>query len=113
MGSGDKTPDFITSGWQGVDNPATWDFSDSVGLYNDYGSSHLADPAAVVDTTSSTNTSASAQTQKQKPAKKSVTIDVSKLIDELIKTGICLGRAPGFRKKDVDRALSSAIIQVF
>jgi hypothetical protein len=83
MGSGDKTPDFITSGWQGVDNPASWDFADSVGLYNDYGSSHLADPAAVVDTTSSTNTNktASAQTQKQKPAKKSVTIDVSKLID--------------------------------
>jgi hypothetical protein len=34
-------------------------------------------------------------------------------LTELIKTGICLGRAPGFRKKDVDRALNSAIIQVF
>jgi hypothetical protein len=121
MGSGDKTPDFLSSGWMNVNPPSGWDMSDAVGGggFDDYDASNLAQmPAAAVE------------------EKKQVTVDVSKLIDgksypfwtfgafvqawkltrslaELIKTGICLGRAPGFRKKDVDRALSSAIIQVF
>ncbi|KAE9988823.1 hypothetical protein EG328_007427 [Venturia inaequalis] len=97
MGSGDKTPDFLSSGWLSVDNPAAWDFSDTVGpSFDDYGAPQLA---SVVGPKPKT--------------KKNVTIDVSKLIDEIIKTGICLGRAPGFRKRDLDRALNSSIIQVF
>ncbi|QDS70645.1 hypothetical protein FKW77_000891 [Venturia effusa] len=98
MGSGDKTPDFLSSGWSSVDNPAAWDFSDTVGANFDvHGAPRLASPAVVPKTR----------------AKKNVTVDVSKLIDEIIKTGICLGRAPGFRKRDLDRALNSSIIQVF
>jgi hypothetical protein len=120
MGSGDKTPDFLSSGWSNVDNPAPWDYSDTVGVgasgdFDNYGATHLASVEASKST-----------------AKKTVTIDVSKLIDgksqsggiidevpwltptsELIKTGICLGRAPGFRKRDLDRALNLSIIQVF
>ncbi|TLD38827.1 GPI inositol-deacylase [Venturia nashicola] len=97
MGSGDKTPDFLNSGWSSVKNPASWDFSDTVGPHSDdYNASHLANAVA-----------------PEPKTKKNVTIDVSKLIDEIIKTGICLGRAPGFRKRDLDRALNSSIIQIF
>ncbi|KAF1985530.1 hypothetical protein K402DRAFT_394511 [Aulographum hederae CBS 113979] len=42
--------------------------------------------------------------------KKHVIIDVDKLINELVKRGSCLGRAPGFRRKDVDFAFNAAII---
>lgn len=119
MGSGDKTPDFLSSGWLGVSQPSSWELGDAVGAndtFMDYGASHLKEPEA----------------PPRVEPKKNVTIDVSKLIDgefnflpafcrtttnfaiaELIKSGICLGRAPGFRKADVDRALSSSIIQVF
>ncbi|KAF2839338.1 hypothetical protein M501DRAFT_784732 [Patellaria atrata CBS 101060] len=45
--------------------------------------------------------------------KKTVTIDVGKMINELIKRGVCLGRAPGFRRKDVDKAFRAAIIPAF
>ncbi|KAL9089269.1 MAG: hypothetical protein Q9165_005837 [Trypethelium subeluteriae] len=44
---------------------------------------------------------------------RNVTIDVTRLIEELLKGGVCLGRAPGFRKKDVDRALETAMITAF
>ncbi|KAF2030535.1 hypothetical protein EK21DRAFT_65189 [Setomelanomma holmii] len=46
---------------------------------------------------------------KQK-RKKSVMIDVSTLINEIIKHGVCLGRAPGFRRKDVDMAVQKAMM---
>ncbi|KAJ4292686.1 hypothetical protein N0V90_009349 [Kalmusia sp. IMI 367209] len=45
--------------------------------------------------------------------KKLVLIDVTKLIDELIKHGVCLGRAPGFRKKDVDMAFQASLITTY
>jgi hypothetical protein len=32
---------------------------------------------------------------------------------DLIKTAICLGRAPGFRKAEVERAFKDAILQAF
>lgn len=32
---------------------------------------------------------------------------------EMIKHGICLGRAPGFRRKDVDMAFNVALIKAF
>jgi hypothetical protein len=69
MGSGDKTPDFPTSDWTGVANSASWGYSNTVGVgpssdYNNYGATHLArEPTLKV------------------VAKKTVTIDVSKLID--------------------------------
>ncbi|KAF2246616.1 hypothetical protein BU26DRAFT_521069 [Trematosphaeria pertusa] len=47
--------------------------------------------------------------RKKKPA----WVDVSKLIDEIIKHGVCLGRSPGFRKKDVDMAFQAALITAF
>ncbi|CAO2657996.1 Nn.00g072560.m01.CDS01 [Neocucurbitaria sp. VM-36] len=42
--------------------------------------------------------------------KKSAWVDTSALINEMIKHGVCLGRAPGFRRKDVDMALQKALI---
>lgn len=32
---------------------------------------------------------------------------------DLIKTAVCLGRAPGYRKKDVESAFNAAILRVF
>ncbi|KAJ4366192.1 hypothetical protein N0V83_007827 [Neocucurbitaria cava] len=48
--------------------------------------------------------------QKQK---KSAWVDVSVLLNEIIKNGVCLGRAPGFRRKDVDTAVQKALIQAY
>lgn len=45
--------------------------------------------------------------------KKAVLVDVSKLVDGLIKHGLCLGRAPGFRRKDVDMAFQASLITTF
>ncbi|KAK5008696.1 hypothetical protein LTR16_012160 [Cryomyces antarcticus] len=42
-----------------------------------------------------------------------VTIDVAKMIEELLKRAVCLGRTPGFRRKDVDQALKNAMITAF
>ncbi|TKA73691.1 hypothetical protein B0A49_04330 [Cryomyces minteri] len=44
---------------------------------------------------------------------RTVTIDVAKMIEELLKRVVCLGRAPGFRRKDVDEALKNAMITAF
>lgn len=66
---------------------------------------------------------------KQK-RKKAVLIDVTKLVDgkfardlavrlctdntaEIVKHGVCLGRAPGFRRKDVDMAFQASLITAF
>jgi hypothetical protein len=69
MGSGDKTPDFLSSGWLGVEQPATWDFNDTVGnhSFDGFAATNLAQPAVLATVS--------------EPAKKSVTVDVSKLID--------------------------------
>jgi hypothetical protein len=62
MGSGDKTPDFLSSGWMNTSQPSGWDITDAVG-FEDYSISNLVSrPAAVEE-------------------KKHVTVDVSKLID--------------------------------
>ncbi|KAF2853603.1 hypothetical protein T440DRAFT_312119 [Plenodomus tracheiphilus IPT5] len=45
--------------------------------------------------------------------KKVITVDVSRLIDEIIKRGVCLGRSPGFRRKDVDVAVRTAAISTY
>ncbi|KAI9810612.1 MAG: hypothetical protein M1827_006174 [Pycnora praestabilis] len=41
--------------------------------------------------------------------KRTVTVDVSHLLEEIIRGGRCLGRASGFRRKDVDAALTMAM----
>ncbi|KAF2471003.1 uncharacterized protein BDR25DRAFT_334155 [Lindgomyces ingoldianus] len=46
---------------------------------------------------------------KQK-RKRAAWLDVSKLIDEIVKHGVCLGRSPGFRIKDVDMAFKASLI---
>ncbi|KAF1851507.1 uncharacterized protein K460DRAFT_36250 [Cucurbitaria berberidis CBS 394.84] len=46
---------------------------------------------------------------KQK-RKKTTWVDTTILINELLKHGVCLGRAPGFRRKHVDMALRLALI---
>lgn len=55
------------------------------------------------------NNMLSAPRVRQK-GKRIVTVDVSRLIDEMIRHGVCLGRAPGFRRKDVDAAVRTAAI---
>ncbi|KAF1935564.1 hypothetical protein EJ02DRAFT_123357 [Clathrospora elynae] len=42
--------------------------------------------------------------------KKSAWVEVSKLVEEIIKHGVCLGRAPGFRREDVDAAVQLALV---
>lgn len=118
MGSGDKTPDFLSSGWADDNHMfAAWNANVSG-----------ADPFGEWSTEEQTTTTASA------PKKRTVTIDVNKFINgecrltlrgvwsvgieanaciDLIKTAVCLGRAPGFRRMDVEKAFASSIIQVF
>ncbi|KAH7079980.1 hypothetical protein BKA63DRAFT_232196 [Paraphoma chrysanthemicola] len=45
--------------------------------------------------------------------KKTAVLQLNILIDEIIKHGVCLGRAPGFRRKDVDMAVQKALITAF
>lgn len=45
--------------------------------------------------------------------KRTVTVEVARLIDELIRRAVCIGRTPGFRRRDVDDALRASIISVF
>ncbi|KAF2429463.1 hypothetical protein EJ08DRAFT_680003 [Tothia fuscella] len=103
MGSGDKTPDFLSSGWSNFEPSAPWDLTDTIGdhSFSGFGATDTALTGSVAIVAAPTP-----------PLKKSVIVDVSKLIDDLIKKGICLGRAPGFRKRDVDMALTAAIVQV-
>ncbi|KAF1914393.1 hypothetical protein BDU57DRAFT_454768, partial [Ampelomyces quisqualis] len=42
--------------------------------------------------------------------KKVAWVEVSKLIDDLLKHCVCLGQAPGFRCKDVDMAFQNALV---
>ena len=46
-------------------------------------------------------------------AKIPVTIDVAKLVKNLTLNALCLGRGPGFRRADVDRALRASVLAVF
>lgn len=46
-------------------------------------------------------------------AKIPVTINVSKLVKLLTLNALCLGRGPGFRRADVDRALRASVLSVF
>ncbi|KAH7138373.1 hypothetical protein B0J11DRAFT_422362 [Dendryphion nanum] len=45
--------------------------------------------------------------------KKTAWVDVAKMVDELVKHGICLGRAPGFRKEDVEAAFQASLVHAF
>ncbi|KAH5115094.1 hypothetical protein HBH71_139370 [Parastagonospora nodorum] len=42
--------------------------------------------------------------------KKVAWVEITKLIDELIHNSVCLGRAPGFRRKAVDMAMRKALV---
>lgn len=42
-----------------------------------------------------------------------VTVDVSKLLERIVDGSACLGRAPGFRRKDIDNALVMALQEAF
>ncbi|KAF2668134.1 hypothetical protein BT63DRAFT_414168 [Microthyrium microscopicum] len=92
MGGGSRTPEFPASGWSSAQPPSLWDPLDALGS--------LELPPS--DSTS----------RSKSPSMRRVTIDVSSFVDEIIKSGICLGRAPGFRKKDVEHSLVASIIEV-
>lgn len=42
-----------------------------------------------------------------------VTVDVSKMLERMVDGSACLGRAPGFRRKDIDNALVMALQEAF
>jgi hypothetical protein len=42
-----------------------------------------------------------------------VTVDVSKMLERIVHGSACLGRAPGFRRKDIDNALVMALQEAF
>ncbi|KAK3713397.1 hypothetical protein LTR37_008589 [Vermiconidia calcicola] len=68
----------LTSPWEGYDINA----ASSVALAN----GHLTPPIP--------------------PQRRNILIDVSKFVQVLVYTAVCLGRSPGFRRRDVDRALA-------
>ncbi|KAK4504088.1 hypothetical protein PRZ48_005003 [Zasmidium cellare] len=45
--------------------------------------------------------------------KKVIIIDVSKLVKVLTVSGVCIGRGPGFKRRDVDRALALSSFDAF
>ncbi|MCJ1479628.1 hypothetical protein MMC13_008314 [Lambiella insularis] len=45
------------------------------------------------------------------PHKKTVKVDVDRLLEALVQKGVCLGRTAGFRREDVDSALSKAVME--
>ncbi|KAK2780674.1 hypothetical protein FQN52_007131 [Onygenales sp. PD_12] len=47
---------------------------------------------------------------KQMPKTASSSLDVERFINQLVMRGVCLGRAPGFRRHDVDAALVSSVL---
>ncbi|EUC31496.1 hypothetical protein COCCADRAFT_6589 [Bipolaris zeicola 26-R-13] len=49
--------------------------------------------------------------QVVKQRKRCAWIDVSRLIFEIVQHAVCLGRTPGFRRKDVDQAVREALIK--
>jgi len=42
--------------------------------------------------------------------KKSAWVDVSRLVEEINNSAVCLGRAPGYRRKDIDKAIQKSLI---
>jgi hypothetical protein len=59
MGAGDRTPDFLNSGWVGVQEPSSWDFADAI---------PATEPTIPMPATQTGN-------------KRTVTLDVWKMID--------------------------------
>jgi len=47
-----------------------------------------------------------------RPSSRNITLDVGSMIDYIINRGICLGRSPGFRRRDVERAITTSVIEV-
>ncbi|EKG18234.1 hypothetical protein MPH_04494 [Macrophomina phaseolina MS6] len=56
---------------------------------------------------------ATVQQVDERRQNRTVTIDVQRFINGLIKRGVCIGRGPGFRRADVHYALRAAIIEAF
>jgi len=87
MGASVPTPDFLSpaEAWNGV-QPGAWPQSNS-----------LTPPAS--------------RTSKSNPTR-TITLDVGHMVDYMINRGICLGRSPGFKRRDVERAITSSVIDV-
>ncbi|KAF2170090.1 hypothetical protein M409DRAFT_19697 [Zasmidium cellare ATCC 36951] len=51
--------------------------------------------------------------QAQSQEKKVIIIDVSKFVKVLTVSGVCIGRGPGFKRRDVDRALALSSFDAF
>ncbi|KAK8173314.1 hypothetical protein IWX90DRAFT_138339 [Phyllosticta citrichinensis] len=60
-----------------------------------------------------TNASASVEMVGQRREMRTVTIDVQRFINGLIKRSVCIGRGPGFRREDVNYALRASVIEAF
>jgi len=96
------------------DQPLGLDLASGYGLnaYNstDFSTSSFTDTSSLDLDMASVESGLTVVKQKQK---KAALVDISKLIDELVKAGVCLGRVPGFRRKDVDRAFQASLISAF
>ncbi|KAK7510332.1 uncharacterized protein IWZ02DRAFT_35836 [Phyllosticta citriasiana] len=60
-----------------------------------------------------TTASASVEVVGQWRERRTVTIDVQRFINGLIKRSVCIGRGPGFRRGDVNYALRASVIEAF
>lgn len=87
MGASVQTPDFLSpaEGWNGV-QPGAWP-------------AHPLTPPASVS-------------PKPSHPTRVITFDIGSLIDYIIARGICLGRNPGFKRRDVERAVITSVIEV-
>ncbi|KAK8208328.1 hypothetical protein HDK77DRAFT_512049 [Phyllosticta capitalensis] len=56
---------------------------------------------------------ASVEVVGQRRERRTVTIDVQRFINGLIKRSVCIGRGPGFRRDDVNYALRASVIEAF
>ncbi|CAK1357369.1 unnamed protein product [Cercospora beticola] len=71
------------------------------------GHTHLQAPDVRSPWTGKTTQNTAGQT------KKSIILDVAKFLSTLTESGMCLTRAPGYRRSDVDRALALASFDAF
>ncbi|KAK4892773.1 hypothetical protein LTR28_002281 [Elasticomyces elasticus] len=51
--------------------------------------------------------------QRLAERRRRVTFDVAKIVNTLTISAVCLGRTPGFRRKDVDRAIRKAVVHAY
>ncbi|KAL1963251.1 hypothetical protein VTN77DRAFT_8576 [Rasamsonia byssochlamydoides] len=97
------------------DRPKTCGIQSTMQL--SYGISSSLDRLETVDSqqilSTTTSSSHGPPHQAQISGGSPLTLDVGRFIDRLVSRGVCLGRAPGFRRRDVEDSLQFAIRPIF